>query len=156
MENQILFIAGKKLCCDEFLLTAKIILLPLLLMFLNFMSKMLWIAYNIAKHMYSNTLYICFFWWYDGYKKGSDIMAQISLRIDDEVKKNAEQACEDIGMSMSTAITIYLKKLGRERRIPFEVSADPFYSDENITRLRKSVAQMESTGGTIHEVNLDD
>ena len=25
MENQILFIAGKKLCCDEFLLTAKII-----------------------------------------------------------------------------------------------------------------------------------
>ena len=83
-------------------------------------------------------------------------MAQISLRIDDDIKKRAEQACEDIGMSMSTAITIYLKKLGRERRIPFEVSVDPFYSDENMTRLRKSIAQMESTGGTIHEVNLDD
>ena len=83
-------------------------------------------------------------------------MAQISLRIDDDIKKRAEQACEDIGMSMSTAITIYLKKLGRERRIPFEVSVDPFYSDENMTRLRKSIAQMEATGGTIHEVNLDD
>lgn len=83
-------------------------------------------------------------------------MAQISLRIDDSIKKSAEQACEDIGMSMSTAITIYLKKLGRERRIPFEVSADPFYSDENMERLRNSIAQMEKTGGTIHEVKLDD
>ena len=83
-------------------------------------------------------------------------MAQISLRIDEDVKKNAEQVCDDIGISMSIAITIYLKKLGRERRIPFEVSADPFYSDENMKRLKKSVAQMESTGGTIHEVNLDD
>lgn len=83
-------------------------------------------------------------------------MAQISLRIDDEIKKKAEQACEDMGMSMSTAITIYLKKLGRERRIPFEVSADPFYSDANMARLRKSVEQMEATGGTIHEVDMDD
>lgn len=83
-------------------------------------------------------------------------MAQISLRIEDDVKKNAEQACADIGMSLSTAINIYLKKLGRERRIPFEVSVDPFYSPENMDRLRKSVAQMEATGGSVHEVKLDD
>lgn len=83
-------------------------------------------------------------------------MAQISLRIDDDVKKKAEEACADIGLSLSTAINIYLKKLGREKRIPFEVSADPFYSKENIARLRKSVAQMESTGGTVHEVDFDD
>ena len=83
-------------------------------------------------------------------------MAQISLRIEDDVKKKAEQACADIGMSLSTAINIYLKKLGRERRIPFEVAVDPFYSEENMSRLRKSVAQMEATGGTIHEVELDD
>ena len=42
-------------------------------------------------------------------------MAQISLRIEDDVKKMAEQACADIGMSLSTAINIYLKKLGREK-----------------------------------------
>ena len=83
-------------------------------------------------------------------------MAQISLRIDDDVKKSAEQVCADIGISMSTAITIYLKKLGREKRIPFELSADPFYSDENMARLKKSIAQMEITGGTVHEVEYDD
>ncbi len=83
-------------------------------------------------------------------------MAQISLRIDDDVKKKAEQACADIGMSLSTAINIYLKKLGRERRIPFEVAVDPFYSQENMDRLRKSVEQMEATGGTVHEVDFND
>ena len=62
----------------------------------------------------------------------------------------------DIGMSLSAAINIYLKKLGREKRIPFEVAVDPFYSQENMTRLKDSVAQMESTGGTIHEVKFDD
>lgn len=83
-------------------------------------------------------------------------MAQISLRIDDDVKKRAEQACADIGMSMSTAINIYLKKLGREKRIPFDVSIDPFYSEKNMARLRVSAEQMEATGGTIHEVKTDD
>jgi DNA-damage-inducible protein J len=84
------------------------------------------------------------------------MMAQINMRIEDEVKKKAEQVCADIGMSLSTAINIYLKKLGRENRIPFEVAVDPFYSQENMVRLKNSVAQMETTGGTIHEVDFDD
>lgn len=83
-------------------------------------------------------------------------MAQISLRIDDEVKKSAEQVCAEIGISMATAINIYLKKLGREKRIPFDVSVDPFYSPENMQRLRKSIEQMEATGGTVHEVPEND
>lgn len=83
-------------------------------------------------------------------------MAQISLRIEDDVKKKAEQVCADIGMSLSTAINIYLKKLGREKRIPFEVSVDPSYSQENMARLTESAAQMESTGGTVHEVDVHD
>jgi len=82
-------------------------------------------------------------------------MAQISVRIDDEVKKNAEKACDELGLSMSAAITIYLKKLGRERRIPFEVSADPFYSEENMARLRKSIADLNAGKGTVHKVEYD-
>ena len=68
----------------------------------------------------------------------------------------AEQACADIGMLLSTAINIYLKKLGRERRIPFEVAVDPFYSQENMTRLKESAAQMEASGGMVHKAGLND
>lgn len=71
-------------------------------------------------------------------------MAQISLRIDDEIKRNAEKVCDAIGISMSTAITIYLKKLGREHRIPFELSADPFYSESNMAYLAEAIAEVES------------
>ena len=38
-------------------------------------------------------------------------MAQISLRIEDDVKKKAEQACADIGMSLSTAYKYLPKKV---------------------------------------------
>lgn len=62
-------------------------------------------------------------------------MAQISLSIDDDVKRGAEQALDEIGLSMSTAINVFLRKVARERRIPFELSADPFYSESNIRYL---------------------
>ena len=66
-------------------------------------------------------------------------MAQISLRVDDDVKRGAEQIFDDIGLSMSTAINIFLKKVARERRIPFELSADPFYSESNMRYLEKKM-----------------
>jgi len=78
-------------------------------------------------------------------------MAQISLRVDDEVKKNAEQTLDDIGLSMSTAINIFLKTVAREKRIPFELSADPFYSESNMAHLRRGVAALNAGKGVEHE-----
>ncbi len=79
-------------------------------------------------------------------------MAQLSMRIDDGVKKRAESACEALGMTMSTAINLYLVKLGNEMRIPFEVSVDPFYSPANQKVLDKSIRQLESGKGKQHEL----
>lgn len=78
-------------------------------------------------------------------------MAQISLRVDDEVKKNAEQTLNDIGLSMSTAINIFLKTVAREKRIPFELSADPFYSESNMAHLRRGIAALNAGKGVEHE-----
>lgn len=49
-------------------------------------------------------------------------MATISVRIDDDLKKETEEICNELGLNMTTAVTIFLKKLCREQRIPFEVS----------------------------------
>jgi DNA-damage-inducible protein J len=62
-------------------------------------------------------------------------MAQISVRVDDDVKRSAERTFDTIGLSMSTAINIFLKTVARENRIPFELNADPFYSRSNIRYL---------------------
>ena len=85
-------------------------------------------------------------------------MAQttLSVRMDDSLKSDFDKVCNELGLSMTTAITMLAKKMTREKRLPFEVSVDPFYSEENLARLRRSIAQMEPTGGTVHEVNLDD
>lgn len=84
-------------------------------------------------------------------------MAQttVSVRMDDTLKKDFDSICSELGLSMTTAITMLAKKMTREKRLPFEVSMDPFYSEENMARLRASIAQMEATGGTVHEVDLD-
>ena len=79
-------------------------------------------------------------------------MAQLSMRIDDGVKKRAEMACEALGMTMTTAINIYLVKLGNEMRIPFDVSVDPFYSYENQKVLARSIGQLNAGHGTEHEL----
>ena len=64
----------------------------------------------------------------------------VNFKLDSDVKRSMEQACSDMGLSMSAAFTIFAKKVGRERRIPFEVSADPFYSESNI-RYLESIAR---------------
>lgn len=48
----------------------------------------------------------------------------VNFRLDENVKKEMEEACRDMGMSMTTAFTIFAKRVSRERRIPFEVSAE--------------------------------
>lgn len=73
-------------------------------------------------------------------------MAQtlVNIRMDAELKQNMEVVCRDLGMNMTTAFTIFAKKMSRERRIPFEVSVDPFYSSANIAHLESIVADVKS------------
>ena len=85
--------------------------------------------------------------------KGDYTMAQVSFRIDDSTKARAESACAAMGITMSAAINIFLTKVANERRIPFEVSADPFYSDEHIEMLERRVADMKA-GKNMHAHDL--
>lgn len=70
--------------------------------------------------------------------------AMINFRIDEEDKRSMEQVCSEIGLSMSAAFTIFAKKVGREKRIPFDLSIDPFYSEENYKRLSAAIADAKA------------
>lgn len=71
-------------------------------------------------------------------------MVQVNFRVEEEVKRRAELACKNMGMNMSTAINIFLVKMGNEQRIPFEVSADPFFSAENMAELKNRAADAKA------------
>lgn len=67
----------------------------------------------------------------------------VNFKLEAEDKRRMEQACNAMGLTMAAAFTIFAKKVGQESRIPFEVSADPFYSESNINALRESIIQMQ-------------
>lgn len=46
----------------------------------------------------------------------------VNFRLDQDTKRSMESVCRDLGMSMTTAFTLFAKKVDRERRIPFDVS----------------------------------
>ncbi|MFI3175277.1 MAG: type II toxin-antitoxin system RelB/DinJ family antitoxin [Bacillota bacterium] len=48
-------------------------------------------------------------------------MANMNIRMDETVKKQAEELFSDLGMNMTTAINIFLKQAIRENKIPFEI-----------------------------------
>ena len=90
------------------------------------------------------------------YRKGVMIMAQamINFRMDEELKKSMEETCKDLGLSMTTAFTIFAKKMTREKRIPFDVSVDPFYSESNMAYLKKVVEDIETGKAVLAEHEL--
>lgn len=68
--------------------------------------------------------------------------SSINIRIDEELKKELEQTCKDLGLNVTTAFTIFAKKMSREQRIPFEVSIDPFYCERNLKAIDASIHQI--------------
>ena len=71
-------------------------------------------------------------------------MAQtlVNVRMDEDLKRDFDTVCNELGMNMTTAIMIFARKVTRERRIPFDVSIDPFYSDTNMKALQTSKDQL--------------
>jgi DNA-damage-inducible protein J len=77
-------------------------------------------------------------------------MAQVNIRMDDKVKKEADTLFEELGLNMSTAVNIFVKQALRERALPFFVTANrsdndrEFYSETNMAFLRESLKQIEA------------
>lgn len=83
-------------------------------------------------------------------------MAQSSLiqvRVDDELKKDAEALFSDLGIDVPTAIRLFLKQSLIHNGIPFAiVRKDDFYNDHNMQVLKKSIQQLESGNGVVREL----
>ena len=70
-------------------------------------------------------------------------LANVSSRMDEDMKRDMEGICREQGMHMTTAFVIFAKKLTREKCIPFDVAVDPFYSSENMQALPGSLEQLK-------------
>jgi len=84
-------------------------------------------------------------------------MAQINIRIDDELKARADNIFDELGLNMTTAFTMFIRQTIRQGGIPFEVTTriDPFFSAENMKVVRKSIQEAEEGKLTAHELIKD-
>lgn len=76
--------------------------------------------------------------------KGGDIRStkSVNFRVKEELKTNAEALLSEMGLTMSSALNLFLKQRVNKRALPFTVeAADPFYSKINqesfVNRLKK-------------------
>ena len=67
----------------------------------------------------------------------------LNIRIDKELKEQAEYFFNELGLNMSSAFNIFVRQSLRQGKIPFEISiaVDPFYCSENMLVLHKSIQE---------------
>lgn len=93
--------------------------------------------------------------------------ATITIRVEPTLKKNFDALCEEFGLSVSSAINIFMKAVVREKKIPFEIKKEQenkpvFYETEDEIRekglaafmeMRRIVAESGVSEPTLEEIN---
>jgi len=67
----------------------------------------------------------------------------VSIRMDRKLKAEADAFFAQVGLTMSSATGIFVRQCLQRGKIPFDIAADPFYSDANTAALRESIAQAD-------------
>ena len=80
-------------------------------------------------------------------------MAQVNIRIDDDLKEKAEIFLNELGFTFSSAFNVFIKQAIRERRIPFDIDLRSLYpsGDYQLTKaeLVLRAAEMESGSNVV-------
>lgn len=86
--------------------------------------------------------------------------ATLSMRVDDTLKKKFDMICDEFGFTSTAAITVFMKTVVRERRIPFEIKAsgmEQINKDawEAFLEMRKQAAAAGVQDLTLEEINAE-
>jgi DNA-damage-inducible protein J len=65
--------------------------------------------------------------------------SNVTIRMDSDLKSQADEVLGEMGMSFSTAVNIFTRQVVRERRIPFEISAGPAEGAVDETAVRAAM-----------------
>lgn len=82
------------------------------------------------------------------------VKATVNFRLDADIKAKMEEALSEMGMTPTAAYTVFATAVARQRRIPFEISADPFWSEANQAYLEKVITGIESGDVPLAHHNL--
>lgn len=86
----------------------------------------------------------------------------VTIRMDADLKREAELFFSDLGMSLSTAFAVFAKQALREQKIPFEITKSAstkeennlFDFDEKVVREDADYTRFYSFDDLLEEMNL--
>ncbi len=79
--------------------------------------------------------------------------ATLQIRLDNQLKKDAERFFSAAGLDTTTAVRMFLRQVLIRQAIPFDIIADdPFYAPANQKKLKGSIRQLESGKGKPHRL----
>ena len=70
-------------------------------------------------------------------------MTSINVRVNEQDKIWFDNFCDDMGMTISTAINMFIKAVRRDEKIPFELARDPYFTGANMRSIMKGVQAYE-------------
>jgi DNA-damage-inducible protein J len=72
-------------------------------------------------------------------------MTELSILVDDELKTQAEQVFDNVGVTMSTAVSCFLRQVVTQRELPFPLPAeqDPVYNPAMVRLIKESIEQIK-------------
>ncbi|MGL4208177.1 MAG: type II toxin-antitoxin system RelB/DinJ family antitoxin [Candidatus Adiutrix sp.] len=70
----------------------------------------------------------------------------VNIRMDSEVKENADALFNELGFNLTTAINAFVKQALRERAIPFHIRAeiDTYFTGANMRHINQSLEDLKS------------
>jgi len=78
----------------------------------------------------------------------------ITVRIDENIKRQADDMLNEIGLNMTTYINSSLRALVREKKVPFELTTKQQANTEYLAKLDESIAQAER--GEVVKYTMDE
>lgn len=89
-------------------------------------------------------------------------MAQtaVTFRVDQKLKNNFDALCEDFGLSITSAFTIFMKAVVRERKIPFRIESESIVAKrnkywDNFMSMRETAIENNIQDMSLEEINAE-
>ena len=71
-------------------------------------------------------------------------MANLQIRIDEQLKDQAQAVAQGMGLDLTAAVRLFLTQMVRENGLPFQPKSDPFFSVRNQAHLARVARDLDS------------
>ena len=80
----------------------------------------------------------------------------MSIRVDSNLKQKFDNLCNEFGLSVTSAFTIFMNAVVRERRIPFEIRTDSIEETRKKAMLAFDRMRKDAAAAGIQDLSLDE